>query len=147
MGSARIDAGQAERHLAALTGVFDATTAVLQTPFPFASDLSADARPIAIDGSRELIEGGYHREAMFWIVATYSRCQAVLYSDAAPEMRDRFHPGYLRLLADFGITAFDDLSRRAAAVVAQLPEVWRVCESILAANLAIQEDSGARAAQ
>src|SRR5262249_4723595 len=28
--------------------------------------------------SLELIESGYHREAMFWIAVTHSRCQKVL---------------------------------------------------------------------
>ena len=45
---------------------------------PAASDvdvvvITPAARPIAIDGSRELIEAGAHREAVFWIVATFAR--------------------------------------------------------------------------
>jgi hypothetical protein len=60
--------------------VFDTAKAVIKTPFSFASDISDAAGPIAIDGSRELIERGLHREAVFWIVVTYSRCQKVLFT-------------------------------------------------------------------
>ena len=35
--------------------------AVVRTPYRFAADISDSARPVAIDGSRELIERGYHR--------------------------------------------------------------------------------------
>ena len=45
-------------------------------PLPFAADVTPAGRPVAIDGSRDLVAGGNHREAVFWIVATAARCQA-----------------------------------------------------------------------
>jgi hypothetical protein len=72
---------RAEHHLGALAAAFDAAAAARRTPFVFAADISDLGRPIAIDGSRELIEGGSHREAVFWMVATYARCQKVLAHD------------------------------------------------------------------
>lgn len=134
LGCAEMSRARVEEHLTALTEVFDATGAVLQTPFFFASDLSAVARPIAIDGSREMIEGGYHREAIFWIAATYSRCQKALAQDGTAEMRDRFDPGYRRLLSDLGIASFADLARRGEEVRTFLPHVWEVAETILTTN-------------
>src|SRR5439155_16138520 len=94
LGCVRMDRERVEHHLAALTQAFDAAKSVVKTPFFFASDISNIARPIAIDGSRDLIECGCHREAIFWMVATYSRCQKVLCHDAPAEMQDRFSPGY-----------------------------------------------------
>ncbi len=73
LGCERMSRELVEHHLAALTDVFDAASAVVRTPFFFASDISDIARPVAIGGSRELIERGHHREAIFWMVATYSR--------------------------------------------------------------------------
>jgi hypothetical protein len=131
--------GQVEHHLAALTGVFDVAKTVVKTPFFFASDLSDIARPIAIDGSWDLIEHGYHREAIFWIVATYSRCQKVLYHDAPVELQDRFSPGYRYLLGDLGIASFADLQQRAEQVKEHLPRVWEVAEAIMAANPGIED--------
>ena len=106
LGCARMSRAQAEHHLAALTDAFDATKAMVKTPFFFASDISDIARPIAIDGSRELIERSQHREAVFWIVATYCRCQKVLHHDAPAGMKDDFDHGYRLLLGDLGITSF-----------------------------------------
>jgi hypothetical protein len=139
LGCARMDRAQVAQHLAALTEAFDAAEEVVTTPFPFAADLSDQARPIAIDGSRELIARGDHREAIFWMVATYSRCEKVLYHDAPTEMQGRFTPGYRRLLSALGITAFADLQRRGEQVKECLPQVWRVAEAIMAANPGIEE--------
>jgi hypothetical protein len=138
LGCARMSRGRAERHLAALAEAFDAAKAVVRTRFSFASDISDVARPIAIDGSRELIARGDHREAVFWMVATYSRCQQVLARDAPAAMRDRFDPGYRRLLGDLGIASTADLRRRGEQVEEFLPRVWAVAEAIIAANREIE---------
>ncbi|HEX8863467.1 MAG TPA: hypothetical protein VGC06_31085, partial [Actinomycetes bacterium] len=74
LGCADLTKARVERHLGAMTAAFDATAAIARTPFPFAADITAAARPVAVDGSRELIARGDHREAVFWIVATYARC-------------------------------------------------------------------------
>ena len=82
LGCAQMSRAQAEHHLVAFADVFDAAKVVIKTPFFFASDISDLARPIPIDGSRELIARDHHREAVFWVVATYSRCQKVLHHGA-----------------------------------------------------------------
>jgi hypothetical protein len=139
LGCAAIARTRVEHHLAALTGAFDAAKAVVKTPFSFASDISDVARPIAIDGSRELIEQGYHREAIFWMVATYSRCQKVLYHDAPLATQEKFSPGYRELLGDFGVTSLADLQQRKDQLREFLPRVWEVAEAIMAANPEIEE--------
>jgi hypothetical protein len=139
LGCARMSRMRVEHHLGALTDVFDAAKGVIKTPFFFASDISDIARPIAIDGSRELIERGYHREAIFWMVATYSRCQKVLYHDAPVQMQERFNPGFRQLLGDLGIASFADLQRRSEQVKEILPRVWEVAEAIMAANPDIED--------
>ncbi|HEY8742791.1 MAG TPA: hypothetical protein VIU62_06820, partial [Chloroflexota bacterium] len=118
---------------------FDATTAVAKTPFSFSSDLSEIARPIAIDGTRELIEHGLHREAVFWIVVTYSRCQKALSVDAPAALQQAFAPGYRQLLGDLGITSFADLQQRAEQVNLHLVQVWEVAEGIMAVSPGIAE--------
>lgn len=102
--------------------MFDAAAMVITTPFFFASEISDVARPLAIAGSRELIARGDHREAVFWIVATASRCQRVLLADAPPDVRARFA----------------DLQRRHDQAKQSLPLVWEVAQEIIAANPEIE---------
>jgi hypothetical protein len=134
LGCGQMSRARVEQHLAALTAVFDAAKDVVKTPFFFASDISDQARPIAIDGSRALIERGDHREAIFWIVATYSRCLKVLYHDGPAETQEQFQPGYRQLLDDLGIRSPADLQQRSKQVKRFLPRLWQVTEAILAAN-------------
>ncbi|MGH2533182.1 MAG: hypothetical protein ACRDJW_12860 [Thermomicrobiales bacterium] len=139
LGCARMSRARAEHHLAALTDAFDAAKTVITTPFFFASDISDVARPIAIEGSRELIASGSHREAIFWMVATYARCQKALYHDAPAPMREAFRPGFRDLLGDLGIVSSADLRRRGEQVEGFLPQVWKMAEAIMAANRDIDD--------
>jgi hypothetical protein len=138
LGSARISRTRAEEHLAALTEVFNVAAAVIKSPFSFASDISEIARPLTIDGSRDLIERGYHREAMFWIAVTHSRCRLVLHADAPAALNRRFDADYRRLLADLGIASPDNLRQRGAQVKASLPRLREVAEAIMEANSDIE---------
>jgi hypothetical protein len=139
LGCAGMSRERAESHLTALTSAFDAAKDVVKTPFFFASDISGIGRPIAIDGSAELIARGDHREAVFWMVATYSRCQKIFHRDAPAEMRERLGSGYRELLADIGITSSADLVSRSDAVRAFLPRLWDDAEAIIAANPEIED--------
>ena len=116
-------------HLDALAETFDATAAVARSPFFFSTDLTPQARPIAIDGSQDLIDVGDHREAVFWIVATFARCHAVLAVDD-PALHGGLHPAFEAAVADLGITGSTDLRQRADDVLAQLPELCRVAGTI-----------------
>ncbi|MEN6478248.1 MAG: hypothetical protein ABFD20_01255 [Anaerolineales bacterium] len=139
LGCAELNAAQVSAHVDALERVFEAAGAALHSPYPYAADLSADARPVAIDGSRALVAAGLHREAMFWIVATYSRCLNVLWRDAPVSVRAIYLPGYQRLLADLGITSPTDLARRCAALEAFLPDLWQLALALIAANPEISD--------
>jgi hypothetical protein len=139
LGCAQLHRDQVEGHLAAMTAAFDVAAAVATTPFPFASDVTAAARPVAVDGSRALVGQGHHREAVFWIVATSARCQTILASAAPAAVEARHRPGFEALLADLGVAAPADLGRRAREVRAFLPRLAQVTEAILAANPGIQD--------
>jgi hypothetical protein len=139
LGCAQLGPDRVRTHLQAMADAFDTAKQQLRSPFPFASDLTDVARPIAVEGSRELIERGLHREAVFWIAVTYARCRKVLHEDAPPELRNEHEEGFRRLLADLGIGSFDDLLTRSRRIQAFLPELWEVAQQIMAATAAIQE--------
>lgn len=123
----------AGHHLDELTQTFDISARVARTRFDFSSDIKPLARPVAIDGSREQIRLGNHREVAFWLVATYARCHRILATDAPEMERDR-RPAFDAMLADLGIRSCADLSRRADAVIAFLPALWEAIEALLAAD-------------
>ncbi|MFG1705778.1 hypothetical protein ACFLIM_21525 [Nonomuraea sp. M3C6] len=126
LGCANFGPGQVERHLAALEKVFDATSSLRAPSYRFDSDITAVARPLAIDGSRELIARGLHREAVFWLVATYARC---LDKRAAAGVAG-YEDGFLELLAELGADTFADRRRRGDRVLAALPGVWQTAMAL-----------------
>jgi hypothetical protein len=131
LGCTQMNRKSVEHHLTSLIKIFDVAKTMIKTPFSFASDISDIARPIVVDGSRKMIHDGYHRETIFWIIVTYSRCQSVLCHDAPMEMKDKFSSSYRQLLSDIGITSFSDLQQRSKQIEEFLPCLWKVTESVI----------------
>jgi len=134
LGCDRLTPGRVKHHVDELARTFDAASAIARTPFNFSSDITPAARTIAIDGSYELIKAGLHREAMFWIVATFARCHKILASDAAPDLGQSLAPAFYDAVGDLGITSPGDLIRRAENVARFLPRLWDIAEAIMLAN-------------
>ncbi|MFC0506137.1 hypothetical protein [Micromonospora costi] len=125
-----VPAGRVREHLAGLARTFDVAASVARTRFPFSADVTVAGRPVVVDGSRELVEAGRHREAMFWIVATYARCHAILAADA-PEWGVRLLPLFEAALADLGVASVGDRRRRADEALAAVPGWWSVAGRIV----------------
>ena len=138
-GSAGLSRDRVMSLLNSCAEAFNVAITIVRTPFFGASTISDHARAIAIDGSRELIETGYHREAVMWIVVIHSWCQKALHNDAPPEVRDAFMPNYLRLLGELGIASTADLQRRNEEIRRLIPAVWDVSEEIISTNPAISD--------
>ena len=139
LGATDLTAGCVTHHLTTMTSAFDAAQAVIRSPYFFAADISDAGRPVAIQGSAEMIAEGGHREAMFWIAATWSRCLQVLQTDAAGTDLAPFERDYAQMLADLRITSIGDIEQRQQAIRAALPAIWTVAERIMATNPAIED--------
>ncbi len=133
LGCINVTPARVNQHVDELALTFDAADAVARTPYRFRSDISAAARPIAIDGGRDLIRAGYHREAVFWIVATFARAHTILTVDA-PELQRAHAPAFEAVLADLGVQSSDDLLARGQAAIKFLPRLWDTAEAIMATN-------------
>lgn len=134
IGCVHLTPRRIEVHLDDLARTFDATVAVAKTPFFFSSDITIAARPIAIEGSRELIRSGNHLEAVFWIVATFARCHKILAADATLDLQRALTPAFEDMVADLGITSTDDFIHRAEDTMRFLPRLWEITEDILSKN-------------
>jgi hypothetical protein len=134
LGCTHLTPQRVEEHLDELAKTFDAAVAVAKTPFFFSSDITKMARPIAIDGSRELIKSGNHHEAIFWIVATFARCHIIFEADAPIELQKVYVPAFVNLMSDLGLTSTEDFTGRVEEVIGFLPSLWEVTEDILTNN-------------
>jgi hypothetical protein len=130
LGCRDLTQDRAQHHLEELARTFDVATGVARTKFGFSSDITAIARPVAIDGIGEQIRLGNHREVVFWLVATSARCHEILAADAPPLERERA-PAFAAMLGDLGLRSPDDLAGRARATIAFLSPLWDAMEAIL----------------
>lgn len=138
LGVTKFTRAQAEFHLAALIEAFDASKQYVKTPFFLSTNISDLARPLLVDGTRELIEIGYHREAMFWIMVIFSCCQKILFNDAPEDVQNKFAPAFRFLLKELGIYSSTDLQKRNQLNRETLPRVWSAAEQIVTTNPEIQ---------
>ena len=130
-GSARMSRADVEGLLAACIPAYDRAVEVHRTHFYPDFDLDPAARHVMIDGARDIIERGYHREAVGWILATHVIARMALLLDA-PEEYERDHkPGFDALLEALGIDTPVALARKADMAEALLTQVMVLAESIV----------------
>ncbi|HEY1013831.1 MAG TPA: hypothetical protein VGE07_14060, partial [Herpetosiphonaceae bacterium] len=101
MGSADLGAAQVERLLADALAAFDRAVVVKRTPVPYGFAIQAHLRPYYLAGSREMIDQGLHREAMFWI-ACLDPAYHILANDAPPAEQPAFAAQFAALCAALG---------------------------------------------
>jgi len=131
LGSKTWSRQRAEKHLADLAEVFDLACSVLRSPYRFASDMSVAARPIAIDGSLDMIQSGFHREAAFWLIAIMSRSRAVVAMDGSSDQMAWMDKAYWRLLHALDIENEQAMNERAEQALSDITVCWDWCCEVL----------------
>jgi hypothetical protein len=135
LGCHRTSRGAVQHHFDALIPIFDAAARVGLTALPYSSDITPIARPVAIDGTQAMIDAGHHREAIFWLLATYSRCLKIFevasVRDPAILYRCHLHTATSDLL---NIDDSFELARRREQAIAFLPTLRRLTSDIVNAT-------------
>ncbi|HEY4088837.1 MAG TPA: hypothetical protein VGM43_23060 [Bryobacteraceae bacterium] len=128
LGSGQMSAERVATHATALGEVFDAACECMPNSFAFAADIQECARPAAIDAGLEMIARGDHREAMFWIAVTWSRCMTVL-------GMNRFQDRFRKVLNDLGLSSDAAIQQRRIEIERTLPRVYEVAEGIIGSGV------------
>jgi hypothetical protein len=115
LGFGQLSRQQVEQYLDECAAAFDRAVEVTRTPVPFQFKFQRHVRPYVVDGAREMIEQGCHREAMFWIAGFMMFANTVLQADAPAAERPIFQAGLERLIADLGFRTPEDVAARRAA--------------------------------
>lgn len=134
LGSAKLTKEQVMVQFDALGDSFDLACSVLSSPYQFAQDMTQQTRVAAVDGSMEMIKAGFHREAMFWIIAIFSRSRAVIFADGTKQQLEQFDRDYWALLNTLGISNHQDMERRAQQIECDIDCCWKIAMQIIAAT-------------
>jgi hypothetical protein len=131
LGCAHMDREKVEFYLEECATAFDRAVAVRQTPSFWGFKLRPHVRPYAIKGAQEIIDGGNHREAMWWIVFFLVVSLIAIQTDAPDEGKPRFRATFGRLLNDLGLGTPADWQSRLRQGRKLTEGVFRVVDDII----------------
>jgi hypothetical protein len=137
LGVQHLQPEQVEALLDDTLEAMDAARPYARTPFFGLTNLSDFARPMLIDGIRDIIDQGYPREAVLWLGIHQAWSQKALHLDAPDAAREQGMARVQRFLDTLGITSAEVLRDRHRQLTALAPALSDVIERILAANSAI----------
>ena len=139
VGSAALTEPEMLEVLRGYEAAFDQATHVFRTPFWGQSGVGAAARPIFIDGTRDLIDRGYWREAAWFALGGHSLSQTAIENDVPEEKKAQYREQYGCFLARWGIRSTQDLRDRAEPARQLLCRSMQVGNRICAGNAASEQ--------
>lgn len=133
-GFATLSREQVDQSFENLVEVFETAKAVRKTDFFGSSGISEAGRPTTLGGIEELIERGYYREAVFWLIIIHIWCQKILHNDAPYDIQARYMPHFDYLMSSLGIASLEDVYQRIEQIKALRPQAALVADVIMARN-------------
>ncbi len=129
MGSAWMDREQVEAMLDRFDAAFDRAAQVYRTPIPYGFALRPYVRPYQVEGARELIAEGSHREAVYWITCMDTAYLA-LANDASDAEKPLFAAELQAIYAKLGLTSADMWDERVAEAERLAREIYPIADML-----------------
>lgn len=104
-GCAHMTRAQMQSYLQEGIAAFDRAVEVHRTPSPYGFKLHPHVRPYFMEATQEMIDEGYHREAVVWIWVLYYLSNAAIQNDASEEEKPQFQSAFDRLLSGLDLLA------------------------------------------
>lgn len=133
LGAQSIKRVEVECHLHELSDTFDRALEILKSPSQFGF-IDPISRPFVIKGSWEMINDGFHREAMIWIMCMLAECQKTIDQDGSDEEKQKYLERYEKLLAELGFRTEQDFQKRVEDGIKLLGKVIQVTEQMVETN-------------
>lgn len=131
LGSHTMSAQAVNHHLDRLDRHFTTACQVMASPYMFAADMQLELKPIAIGGVKEMIDDGYPREAVFWLIAIFCRSRAVICADGSADQLFAIDADLWGLLDDLGIQNHANMQLRAATIRDDIASTWQIANQII----------------
>jgi hypothetical protein len=130
IGYGQLSRYHVDGYLDACAAAFDCAAAVTRTPVMFQFKFQPHIRPCIVEGAREMVDQGYHREAMFWIGGFLMFANAAIQADAPAQERSVFQSSLDRLIADMGLRTSADVAARVAAAHDLVEAMFAVADEL-----------------
>ena len=134
LGSAHLNREQVESFLQESAMAFDRAVEVYSTPHPFGFKFQKHVRPYFVEGAQEMVDEGYHREAMCWILGIHCIAFSVIQNDAPDEEKPKFYAKLDQLLQELGLGDADTWPCRKQQVLSFAEEIFEFTEDFIKRN-------------
>ncbi len=131
LGFAHLDRAWVEMYLQDAAEAFDRAVQVTRTPVPFAFKLQTHVRPYYIEGAQEMIEEGYPREAMLWILACLWTANGAIQADASEGEKAYFQEKVNRVFTDIEWSTTDGVASRLRQAEKLTDDVFQAANDIV----------------
>jgi hypothetical protein len=131
LGWAQLGRQEVEQYLDNCTVAFDCAVEVTCTPVPLQAKLQPHVRPYLVDGAREMIAQGYHREAMFWISGFLLFANTAIQCDAPAADKPRFQAMFDQLIAEMALSTPANIAARAREAQARANALFAVADELV----------------
>jgi hypothetical protein len=131
MGSAQLSVGDVQALHAQIISAFDRAAVVNRTPVPYGFAIQLHLRPYYMEATKELIDEGHHREAIYWI-ACLDTIYFVLQNDAPDAEKPGFAAQLHALYVALGYTADALWAERVATAERLAPEIFHIADVLAA---------------
>jgi hypothetical protein len=137
VGIVQASRDQAERYLRDATEAFDLAVKVKRTPHPFGHKMYAHLRPYLVEGSQEMMDEGYCREAVGWTKAFYSSSMQIIQIDAPSQLTSDMQAKFDECMSQLWLDGAVPWETRMEEAKAIFREVFMLADEIIACNPAI----------
>jgi hypothetical protein len=131
MGSAHLSRADVAALLDQFATAFDRAVVVYRTPVPFGFAMRPHLRPYHVDATVEMLDEGYHREAVYWITCL-DTAYFVLQNDAPEAEKPGFDAQFQAIYATLGFASAATWAERVAAAERLAPEIYRLADRMVA---------------
>jgi hypothetical protein len=114
--------------------MFDRAVAVKRSPSPLGFKLHAHIRPYLVEGARELIEEGLHREVMWALTIAYLACNAAIQNDGNAGEKAHYEARYREMLGPVAADTSAERQARARRARHLADEVFALADELVARN-------------
>jgi hypothetical protein len=114
--------------------MFDRAVAVKRSPSPLGFKLHAHLRPYLVEGTRELIEEGFHREAMWALGIAYLICNAAIQNDGNAGEKAYYEARYREILGPVAKDTPAERQARARRARRLADELFVLADELVARN-------------
>jgi hypothetical protein len=109
LGSAHLEQDDVKACLEECIRAFNRAVEVVCNPI---YGVHRDSYAYLVEGSREMMDQGHHREAMFWITMMHFWSNTAVQTDAPEEERARYQTGFDRTASRLGLRTADEWRAR-----------------------------------